>query len=125
MISIIKIFGFFLLILVGYHYINEPLGFSIAGSIAIVIFALCLTSLYQAYKPDLRNWVGWGFILSGCVLLTLFTTFNLFLIIPVIIIVLGYRLAELPFNLYHGGNGGGHGGDSFGDFGGCDGGGGD
>ena len=115
MITISKIIGFFLLILVGYHYINKPLGFSIAGSVSTAIFAICLTSLYQTYKPDGKNWIGWALIASGCLLLATFTSFSIFLLAPGGMVVIGYRLTELPFNLY---TGGGDGGDSFGDFGG-------
>ncbi len=75
MITAAKYTGFFLLILVGFHYINSPLGFSIAGSVATAIFAGCLIEIYQGYKPYRKNWIGWGLIISG------------------------YKLAELQFNL--------------------------
>jgi len=119
MITIAKYTGFFLLILVGYHYINEPIGFSIAGSIATVIFAGCLIEIYQGYKPDIKNWFGWILITSGCLILASFSSFRLLLFIPVIIIVVGYRFAELPFHLHSvdsdGGDFGGCGGDGGGD----------
>lgn len=119
MITLAKIIGFFLLILVGYHYINKPLEFSIAGSVATAIFAICLTALYQTYNADKKNWLGWVLIAFGCLVLSSFSSFNLLLILPVLMIVTGYQLAELPFNWYSSGGDGGHSGsDSWG----CDGG---
>lgn len=105
MITIIKCIGFFLLLLVGYHYINKPLGLSLAGSIAIAIFALCLMSIYQTYRADRKNWLGWGLIASGCLLLATFVSFNLLLLLPGLLIIAGYRLAELPFPGITGGSG--------------------
>jgi|GEM_PF-3010327 len=98
MITALKLCGVILLILVGYHYINEPLGFSVAGSIATVIFAICLAELYQSYQPDTGNWIGWGLIGLGCLFLAGFTTFSWFLVLPALMIILGYRLASLPFD---------------------------
>ncbi|MCP3849817.1 MAG: hypothetical protein GY694_06210 [Gammaproteobacteria bacterium] len=123
MITLLKIIGFSLLILIGYHYVNEPQGFSVAGSIATVIFSICLLSIQETYEPDGKIWVGWGLISSGCLLLATFTSFSFFLLVPVGGIIAGYKLAELPFNLSSGGGGGTSDGGSFGDFGGCDGGG--
>lgn len=77
-------------------------------------------SLYQGYEPDKRNWIGWGLIVLGCIILSSFSLFNLLLFVPVIMILTGYRLAGLPFNWYSPGGGGS---DSVGDIGGCDGGG--
>jgi len=82
MITLLKIIGFFLLILVGYHYVNEPLGFSIAGSLATGIFAICLLSIQETYEPDKKIWIGWGLISSGCLLLAAFTSFSFFLLAP-------------------------------------------
>lgn len=117
MITIAKIIGFLLLILVGYHYINNPLGFSIAGSIATVIFAICLMSIYQSYIPDGKNLIGWGLIAFGCLILATFSSFSLWLFLPGFLIVAGYRLAELPFSMSSIGGDSGLSGDS---GGGCD-----
>ncbi|MCU7836039.1 MAG: hypothetical protein KZQ83_12425 [gamma proteobacterium symbiont of Taylorina sp.] len=124
MITFANYVGFFLLILVGYHYINEPLGFSIAGSIATAIFATCIASLYQGYEPDRKNWLGWGLISSGCLILASFSSFKLLLLAPVILIIIGFRWAELPFDWHSAGGGdGGMGGDGGFDCGGGEGGG--
>lgn len=114
MITFIKAAGFSFLILVGYHYINKPLGFSVAGSVATAIFAICLMSVYQAYEPDRKNWIGWSLIASGCLFLATFSSFSFVLLVPGCMIIMGYRLAELPIKLYSGGGDGG--GDSFADF---------
>ncbi|WP_157606754.1 hypothetical protein [Sedimenticola selenatireducens] len=118
MITALRLFGVILLILVGYHYINEPLGFSIASSIATAIFAICLTALYQPYQPDTGNWIGWGLIGFGCFFIAGFKTFSWLLAIPSLMIILGYRLATLPFDF--GSSRGGDGGSSCG-FDSCDG----
>ncbi len=116
MTSIVRLTGLFLLVLVGYHCINQSLGFTVAGSIATVIFAACLLDVYRGYVPDLRNWVGWALITGGCLLLAAFSTFHLLLLLPAVLIVLGFRLAELPFDLSRIGDAG-SGGDSGGSFG--------
>ncbi len=116
MTTIARLTGLLLLILVGYHYINQPLGFSVAGSIATVIFGGCLLEVYRAYAPDLRNWIGWALIGAGCLALAAFSSFSLLLLLPAVLIVLGFRLAELPFDLSHIG-GAGSGGDSGGSWG--------
>lgn len=126
MITFTNYAGYFLLILVGYHYINEPVGFSTAGSIATAIFAICISSLYQGYKPGRKNWFGWGLISAGCLILATFSSFKLLLLIPGVLIIIGFRWAELPFKWHSsGGDGGGMGGDGGFDCGGGDGGGGD
>lgn len=122
MITLLRLTGLALLVLVGYHYINEPLGFSVAGSIATAILALCLSVLYPAYQPDAGNWMGWGLICVGCFFLAGFTRPDWLLIIPGTMIMLGYRLAALPFDF---GSPGAGCSDSGGDSSSCDGGGGD
>ena len=98
MATIVKFVGILLLILVGYHYINKPLGFSVAGSVATGIFAICLTSVYRTYIPDGKNWIGWALIASGCLVLAGFSSFNMLLLVPGVLIALGYRLtADLSF----------------------------
>ncbi len=109
----IRLFGIILLGLVGYHYINNSVGFSVAGSIATIIFGICLIEVYQGYQPDTGNWVGWGLIGFGCLLLALFKEFSWLLLLPSILIIIGYRLASLPFSLSewgYGGTGGSDGG---------------
>ncbi len=103
MATIVRLFGIFLLCLVGYHYINAPVGFSVAGSIATAIFGICLTVVYQGYQLDSGNWIGWGLIGFGCLLLALFTKFSWLLLFPTILIIMGYRLTALPFELSGGG----------------------
>ena len=122
MINIAKLTGFFLLILVGYDYINEPLGFSIAGGIALSIFALCLMMVYRTYEPDRINGIGWLLITIGCLILSTFTSLSIMLFVPIVIIVLGYKLADLPFSLASGsgyGDSGDFGDSCGGDGGGC------
>ncbi|WP_428624000.1 hypothetical protein [Sedimenticola sp.] len=125
MITVLRLFGIVLLILVGYHHINEPLGFSVAGSIATAIFGLCLTALYQPYHPDTGNWIGWVLISVGCLFIAGSTKLSWLLTIPAIMIIVGYRFASLPFDM--GSGYGGDGGGSDGGFDACggDGGGGD
>lgn len=106
MITVLKLFGFLLLILVGYHYINEPIGFSMTGSIATGIFGLCLTTLYQGYTFEMGEIIGWLLIGLGCLLLSILDTFNTLIILVIIFIVYGYRMAGLPFNLPDGDGGG-------------------
>ena len=114
--------GCLLLLPVGYHYINQPLGFSNAGSIACGLFSLCLISVYRGYHPDLRNWIGWSTIAVGCLLLASRSGIDLLLALSLIMITVGFWLAELSFGgLGSQGGDGGFGGD----LGGCDGGGGD
>jgi len=107
----IRLFGIILLGLVGYHYINNSLGFSVAGSIATIIFGICLIEVYQGYKPDTGNWIGWGLIASGCLLLSLFKEFSWLLLLPSILVIVGYHLTSLPFSLSGGGYGGAGGSD--------------
>lgn len=116
MTTIARLTGILLLILVGYHYINHPLGFNVSSSIATGIFGICLTTVYRTYEADHRIWIGWALIASGCLILASFTAFNLLFLVPSLLIVLGYRLAELPFDL-SGLGGNGSGGDSGGGFG--------
>ncbi len=116
MTTLARIAGLLLLILVGYHYINRPLGFSVAGSIATGIFAVCLLQVYRGYLPDARNLGGWAMILIGCILLSASSSFSVLLILPFILILLGYRVAELPAEFPRGG--GDAGGATFGDSGG-------
>jgi len=119
MTTLVKLSGIFLLILVGYHTINEPLGFSVAGSVAIVVFAGCLLAVYRGYAPDGKNWVGWSLIAAGCLLLSTFESFSFWLLAPAVLVLLGFKLTELTIELPPG-NGGCHGGDGgggFGDFG--------
>lgn len=99
--TLIRITGCLLLILVGYHYINEPLGFSTAGSIAGVIFSICLLSVYRGYLPDRRNWLGWCIIAVGCLILGNRSTVDLFLIAPLAMISTGIWLADLSFGRPH------------------------
>ena len=108
MVTAARLIGLTLLILVGYHYINAPLGFSVAGSIATVLFAGCLLALYRGYRPDAQNWLGWFAIAAGCLSLAFFPTVSCWLALPLALIVLGYRLAALPFGLPrgHGDDGG-------------------
>ncbi len=122
MATIVRLFGIFLIGLVAYHYINAPVGFSVAASIATAIFGICLTVVYQGYQPDSGNWIGWGLVGFGCLLLAMFTNFSWFILFPAILIIIGYRLTALPFELSGGGYVGVGGSD--GGFGG-DGGGGD
>ena len=100
--TLTRIMGCLLLILVGYHYINEPVGFSTAGSIAAAIFALCLLSVYRGYFPDRRNWLGWCMIAVGCLILGHLSTVDLFLLVPLAIISAGVWLAELSLGRPHG-----------------------
>lgn len=122
MILLVKFCAFLLLILVGYHYINEPLGFSIAGSIATAILALCLLSIYRSYQPDAKNWLGWLLICSGCLLLSAFNTFSVFLLLPILLLAAGYHLAELPWGGLSSIGGDSGPGDSGGGFDSCNGG---
>jgi hypothetical protein len=121
MVTLLRIFGFFLVGLVGYHYINDAIGLSIAASVALILFGGSLILLYRGYDPDGGMWLGWGLIIAGCLILSSFETFNWLLLIPIGLYVSGYRLAGLPFELGSGGDGGGFGsdGDSC-DFGGGD-----
>ncbi|MCG8428978.1 MAG: hypothetical protein MI754_16605 [Chromatiales bacterium] len=120
--TIPRLIGVLLLILVGYHYINEPLGFSLSGSVATVIFGICLTSVYRSYHPDQKNWIGWGLLAGGCLVLgNLSNLITAVVILPLLMIIIGFKLTELSFgSWYYGGrdHGGFGGGDS------CDGGGG-
>lgn len=126
MTTLSRVIGILLLILLGYHYVNEPVGFSVAGSIATGIFAICLTMVYQAYQPEGKNWIGWIMIVVGCLVLAAFDAFSLFLFVPIALIVVGYRFADLPLEFKSYDGGGGSGGGSFGDgFGGDSGAGGD
>ncbi|MCB1763582.1 MAG: hypothetical protein KDI27_10670 [Gammaproteobacteria bacterium] len=121
-----RMLGCLLLILVGYHHINEPIGFSTAGSIATGLFAACLTSVYPGYHPDRRNWIGWCAIACGCLLLAGRNSIDMLLTIPLTLVGLGFWLAELPIEPIHPHTGDGtFGGDGGlgGDGGGCDGGG--
>jgi hypothetical protein len=127
MTTIARLTGLALLMAVGYHYINEPLGFSPAGSIAIVIFGACLTLVFPGYAPDARNWVGWSLIGAGCLLLAAIASFSWWLLIPGVLVVLGFRLADLAIELppgdsgdYGSDTGGSFGGSCDGDGGGCD-----
>ncbi len=124
MTTLVRMAGLGLLVLVGYHYVNAPLGLSVAGSIATAVFGICLMGVYRDYHPNRRNWLGWVLIAAGCVVLAAFESFSFALVTPAALIVAGYRLAELPFDVRGGGDAGG------GDFGGdgdffCDGDGGD
>ena len=109
-ITILKIFGYVLIGLVVYNYINDDLGFTIANSVALVILGLCLAAIYQGYNPNLIMWVGWFFIFMGCSLIFIQTDLVwLFLMIAVISIIIGYRLAGFPFDTSWTGDGGGDG----------------
>jgi len=112
-----RLAGTLLLIAVGYHYLNQPLGFSVNGSIATAIFGVCLTTVYEAYRPDGKNLIGWTLIGSGCLVFSAFSSISLLQILPCAVIVAGYRMAALPFGFPPGGGDGGMSGDS--DFGGC------
>jgi len=90
-----RLAGCLLLILVGYHHINEPLGFSAAGSVAAGIFALCLMSVYRGYRAEYRNWIGWCMIVSGCLMLGNLSTIGLIMIVPLALIGAGFWLADL------------------------------
>jgi len=103
MAVIVRLFGIFLLCLVGYHYINDPVGFSVAGSMATAIFGICLTVVYQGYQPDIGVWIGWGVLGIGCLLLALFVEFSWLLLFPTVLIITGYRMTSLPFELSGGG----------------------
>jgi len=107
MISAIKLAGLLLLILVGYHYINQPLGFSLNGSIATVVFGICLLCVYRGYDPDAGNWIGWGLITAGCLLMALISPFSVLLLAPAVMIVVGFRIAGLALgpSARGGGNG--------------------
>jgi len=119
MATIIRLLGIFLLGLVAYHYINNAVGFSVAGSIATAIFGICLIEVYQGYQPDIGNWIGWGLIGFGCLMLALFKGFSWLFLLPSILIIIGYRLASLPFNLSGYGTTGGTGGSDGGLGGSC------
>jgi len=121
MISALKFLGMVLLVLVGYHYINEPLGFSIGGSIATALFGLCLTLLYRPYQPEAAQWIGWGLIAVGCLFIAGASSLSWLLLIPALMVITGYRLTALPFELKGGDGAGGL--DSDGGGWGCDGGG--
>jgi hypothetical protein len=66
--------------------------------------------------------LGWGLIVLGCLALSVSDSVSGWLLIPVVLFIVGYYLAGLPFNFAGGGDAGGGfvGGD-----GGCDIGGGD
>lgn len=112
-----RLAGTLLLIAVGYHYVNQPLGLSVSGSIATAIFGVCLTTVDEAYRPDRINWIGWILIGSGCLIFSAFSAISLLQILPCALIVTGYRMAALPFGFPPGGGDGGISGDS--GFGGC------
>jgi hypothetical protein len=116
MIALVKLTGLSLLVLVGYHYVNQPLGFSVAGSFATVVFGVCLMTVYRGYVPDGKNWTGWSLIAVGCLWLATFGSFRLSLLLPVVLIVFGFRLTELEIDMPRGG-GGGWGSDGGGDIG--------
>ena len=99
MITLLKIAGIFFVALVAYHYINKPLGFTPAQAVALVFFSFCLIELYEGYRPDRKNWTGWGLIATGCVVLAGFTAFSWLLLLPAGLFVSGYCLAELPFDI--------------------------
>jgi len=117
-ISLLRGGGFLILMLVIYHYINEPIGLSLSGSIAVSAFAICLIELFPEYKPDGRVWFGWGLISIACLIVAMADTLNWMPAIALLIFIFGYRLACLPFNL-----GASSGTDNSSDFGGFDGGG--
>ena len=54
LVPLLRLSGVFLLILVGLHWINFPMGFSVAGSVATVLFALCLIEIYWLFS-ERRN----------------------------------------------------------------------
>jgi len=109
--TLTRLMGCVLLILVGYHHINESLGFSTSGSIASAIFAICLISVYRGYLPERRNWIGWCAIAAGCLVLGNRFTIDLILILPLALIAMGIWLADLSFGRLHSyGDGGGAGG---------------
>ena len=118
-----RLIGVLLLIAVGYHTINEPLGFSLSGSIATGIFALCLLMTYKGYQPDQKNWIGWGVIVFGCLFLALLEP-GIIMLFPLVIIFIGIWLAELSMGEWKGGgdSGGDGGSDGFWGDGGFDGG---
>jgi len=99
MITILKMLGFCIFILVGFHYINESVGLSVAESIAITIFGVCLTQLFPEYRNNGGTWIGWSLIVLGCFLIAMSTSLSWFISIPVMLIIIGYKLAGLPFNL--------------------------
>jgi hypothetical protein len=127
MTTIARLTGLVLLMAVGYHFINEPLGFSPAGSVAVVILGACLTLVFPGYVPDARNWVGWSLIGAGCLLITAIASFSWWLLLPGALVALGFRLADLAVELppgdggdYGADIGGSFGGSCNGDGGGCD-----
>ncbi len=124
MLRVVNLIGLLLLMAVGYHYINAPLGFSPAGSAAAVVFAGCLLAVYPGYVADGRNWLGWSLIAAGCLLLAAFDSWSWWLPAPAVLVVLGFKLADLSIEVPPGA-GGCHGGDGGGDLGCGDGGNGD
>jgi hypothetical protein len=72
--------------------------------------------VYRGYAPDGGNWVGWTSIGAGCLMLAAFSSFNIWLLVPSVLIVLGFRLAESPLDLWSVGGYGGYGGDGEGDL---------
>lgn len=93
-----------------------------AGSIAIAIFGICLTVVYQGYQPDIGNWAGWGLLGLGCLLMALLAEFSWLLLFPAVLIIIGYRITGLPFELSGGGYVAGSDGGGGVDGGGCGGG---
>ncbi|MCB1760654.1 MAG: hypothetical protein KDI68_12840 [Gammaproteobacteria bacterium] len=120
MITLLRLAGILLLILVGYHYINQPIGFSVAGSVATVIFGICLMELYPGYRPDPSMLGGWLLIGLGCTMIAMLSGFGWSLAVAIIVLLIGYRLACLPIDF---GSSAGHGADTSGFGGSCDGGG--
>jgi len=121
MITALRTLGFCIFTLVGFHYINDSVGLSVPGSIAIAIFGACLTQLFPEYRTDGGIWAGWSLITVGCFLIAMLTSLSWFISIPVMLIIVGYKLAGLPFNLSSSGSYSDSGGGSFGgsDGGGC------
>jgi hypothetical protein len=117
--NLVRLTGILLLILVGYHFINQPLGFSLMGGIATGVFALCLTTVYRGYAPDRKNSLGWGFIVVGCLLLGNLSSMGPVVLFPLLLVFAGIWLAELPLGKLTGdGDAGGFDGDSCGGDGG-------
>jgi len=77
MVPLLRLSGVFLLILVGLHWINFPMGFSVADSEVTVLFALCLIEIYPGYSPNAGMWVGWLLIITGCLILAMFDSLNM------------------------------------------------
>ena len=94
-IKFLKLIAFLLLIIVGYHYANQSLGFTHYECISIVILSICLFSLYDSYHVNKKNVFGWLLIFFGCFVISRFSELSFWILIPIVVTFFGFSLAEL------------------------------